>query len=55
MIEMAFGGVRTREQIKNKFKKMEKEHHLKVNALLENKEDLKLTDFEKKYGKLSSD
>lgn len=44
MIERIFEGQRTREQIKNKFRKEERKNKKHIDALLKNKEGLTLID-----------
>ena len=52
MIERVFEGERSREQIKNKFRKEERKNKSHIDRLLANKEGLTLKDFSAKYGSL---
>lgn len=52
MVEKVFGGERSREQIKNKFRKEERKNRDMVDKLLKNPEKLSLKDFLTKYGPL---
>lgn len=52
MIEKVFNGERSREQIKNKFRKEERKNKGEVDRLLENKEGLGIRDFEQRFGKI---
>lgn len=50
MIEIAFGGLRSHTQIKNKWKKEERRNKEFIDELLLNKEGLTVKDYELKYG-----
>lgn len=50
MIERVFEGERSREQIKNKFRKEERKNKAHIDKLLANKEGLTLKFFTEKYG-----
>lgn len=50
MIERVFEGERSREQIKNKFRKEERKNKQFVDGLLANREGLTLKDFQERYG-----
>jgi hypothetical protein len=52
MIEKLFEGERSREQIKNKFRKEERENKAHIDKLLANKAGLTLKDFEAQFGPL---
>ena len=51
LIEKVFNHERTREQIKNKFRKEERKNKKYIDDLLHNKERKTLKDFEEKFGK----
>ena len=53
LIENIFEGKRTREQIKNKFRKEEKKNKAHIDVILSNKAGKTLKDFEEKYGSLN--
>jgi hypothetical protein len=53
LIERVFEGKRTREQIKNKFRKEEKKNKEHIDFILVNKEGKSLEDFEALYGPLN--
>lgn len=53
LIENIFEGKRTREQIKNKFRKEEKKNKIHIDVILSNKAGKTLKDFEEKYGSLN--
>ena len=50
MIEKVFQGERSREQIKNKFRKEERKNKQFIDGLLANKEGLTLKDFKARFG-----
>jgi len=50
MIAKVFGGERSREQVKNKFRKEEKKNKDMIDKLLKNKDKVTLKDFIAKYG-----
>jgi len=50
MIEKVFNGERSREQIKNKFRKEERMNKGHIDTLLTNKEGITLKDFYTMYG-----
>jgi hypothetical protein len=50
MIERVFDGDRSREQIKNKFRKEERKNKSFIDGLLRNKDGLTLKDFLSKFG-----
>jgi len=52
MIEKVFNGERSREQIKNKFRKEEKKNKSHIDNLLKNKAGVSLKQFIEKYGPL---
>ena len=50
MIAKVFGSERSREQIKNKFRKEEKRDKKMIDRLLENRDKVTIAEFVKKYG-----
>jgi hypothetical protein len=50
MIAKVFGGERSREQIKNKFRKEEKRDKKMVDSLLKNRDRVTISDFIASYG-----
>ena len=55
MIAKVFGGERSREQVKNKFRKEERNNKDMINKLLKNPEKLTIKDFFAKYGPVKLD
>lgn len=51
LVSSLFGPSKTREQIKNKFKKEEKKNKEKIDGALKNPESFKRRNFEEKFGK----
>ena len=50
LIEKVFGGKRTRESIKNKFRKEERASKQKIDNYLANRNKYTLQDYESRYG-----
>ena len=55
MVAKVFGGERSREQVKNKFRKEEKKNKDHIDKLLINKDRVTLKDFYAKYGAVPLD